>query len=615
MPRNKNLALIADIVLLAILAAILIIHYFHFLAQKWDDAAVMAISYIATLLVVRSALISLKNKKISIDLLASIALAVSIIEGQWTSVIFINLMITSARIFSEYTKNRSYRAIESLLKLKPQKAKIKKDGEFVDVPIEMVKKGDLVLVELGETIPVDGIIEKGEAEVNQASLTGESLPVFKKIGDKVFSSTIVVSGNLIVRSEKIGEETTFSKVIQLVGESRKYKAPISALSSQFAGWYVVLTLAGSVLLYLFSRDISLVLAVLLVSCADDIAVAVPLAFLTSISHAAAKHGAVIKGGDFLEALSKLKVIVLDKTGTLTRGKLKVEEVFAFGNHKNEEVLEIAEALSSMSNHPSSQAIFKYARAKKISGGEPEDFQEYAGKGAAGIYKNKKIASGKLSFFEDLKINISEHQLADINREKERGLSITLISSDNELIGFMALADELRPKTKESISALKKLGARKIVMLTGDNEKIAQRVSDAVGIKEFHANLLPEDKLAYLKKYLGPRHKTAMVGDGVNDAAALSLADVGIAMGAIGSDAAIQSADIALMKDDLTQIPELIKIGKSTLAVVKQDLLIWGAVNIIGLVLVFTHVLGPDGAAAYNFLTDFLPPLNSLRLFK
>ncbi len=611
---KRNIGFSLDIGLLIFLAGVLIIYYFHALSPAADSLIIAIVAYLGALPIFWSALKSARDKKISIDLLASIALIVSLIEKEWPSVIFIGLMITSARIFSDYTKARSRRAIESLLKLKPLKATIDKDGKFVEVPITEVKKGDLVVVDLGERIPVDGIVAKGAAEVDQSSLTGESVPIHKKIGDGVFTSTIVVSGNLFVRAEKIGEETTFAKVINLVEESHKYKAKISTLSGKFSTWYIILTLVGSSLLYIFSQNISLVLSVLLVSCADDVAVAVPLAFLTSIAHSA-KHGAIIKGGDFLEALAKLKVVVVDKTGTLTKGKLKVEEVFAFENEGRKKVLELAATLSMMSNHPSSRAIINYAEERDVPINEPERFKEYVGKGAMAFYKNSEIVSGKVAFFEELKIKHTSHQLDDINREKEKGLSTTLIGYGDKLVGFITLADEIRPEVQKALLDFKNLGIERIIMLTGDNEKIAQRVADAVGIKEFHANLLPEDKINYLKKYLSKKYKTAMIGDGVNDAAVLGLADVGIAMGAIGSDAAIESADIALMKDDLRQAPELMRIGKSTLKIVRQDLMIWGAVNAVGLILVFAGVLGPDGAAAYNFITDFFPLINSLRLFR
>ncbi len=603
-----------DGILWLILAIILIITYFKITPQNFTEIILITVACVTTLPVFFSSIRSLKNKKISTDLLASIALIVSLIEKEWTSVIFINLMITSARILSDYTKNRSRRAIQKLLKLKPQKAKIKTDGGFIEIPVEQVKKGDLILVGLGERIPIDGIVESGEAEVDQSSLTGESLPIFKKRGDEVFSSTMVSSGNFIIRTEKISEETTFAKIIQLVENSQKNKAPISTLSDKFSKWYIILTIIGSFFLYIIFRNVNLVLSVLLVSCADELAIAIPLAFITSITHGA-RHGVIIKGGDFIEALTKSKILIVDKTGTITFGRMKVENIFVFDNKPTEEVLKLAGSISLMSKHPVSKAITKYAKEKNISIREPEKFMEYSGKGAVATYKDRKIFSGKISFFEELKIKITDEELKVIDEEKNKGFNTTLIGLDDRIVGFVTLSDEIRPQIKETILELKKLGIEKTVMLTGDNEKVAQRVASEAGVDEFYANLLPEDKLTHLKKYLSKDYKTIMIGDGINDAAALSLADVGIAMGVIGTDAAIESADIALMRDDLTQIPELMRISKSTLKVVYQNLFLWITLNIIGLTLVFAKILEPDGAAAYNFIFDFFPLLNSLRLFR
>lgn len=591
--------------------AILLLILATFAARNENFFPVVA--FFTTLPILWSALKSLKNKKISIDLLASIALIVSLINKQWTSVLFINLMITSARIFSTYTGARSRRALESLMKLKPQKAKIKIDGGFREVHLSDVRVGDFIVVELGEMIPVDGIVEKGEAEVDQSSLTGESAPVFKKEGDEVFGSTIVSSGNLLIKAGKIGKETVFEKIIDLVEKSQASKARIHTLSDKFSVWYIAIILLTSAALFFFSHNVKLVLSVLLVSCADDVAIAIPLAFLASITHAA-KHGSIIKGGDYLEGLTRARVAVFDKTGTLTKGKLKVEKLFVF-DCPEKEVLGAAGMVSLMSSHPSSHALKRYVDEKGAKISEPEKFEEYAGKGAMAVSGGKTILSGNVSFFQEQGIKIAGARLAEINGQKESGCSVSLIGIGNELAGFFTLVDELRPHAKEMVEGLKKYGIGKIVMLTGDNEKIAQRVAAQTGIGEFHANLLPEDKISYLKKYLNKKNKVIMIGDGVNDAAALSLADVSIAMGGIGSDAAIESADIALMKDDLRQIPELMKIGKSTIKIVHQDLWIWGAVNAVGLVLVFAGVIGPTGAAAYNFITDFFPLLNSMRLFR
>lgn len=575
---------------------------------------IIFVSCVATIPVIMSAIKAVFKRKISVDLLASVALVVSIITKQWSSVVFINLMITSARIFGTYTEAKSHDALESLAKFRPQKARILKGNDVVEISVNEIKIGDSVLVELGEQIPVDGKITKGDAEVDQSSLTGESLLVEKKVGDNVLCSTFVRTGNIVIVAERVGVETTFEKFVNLVKESQTSKASIVTSGEKFSAWYIGGTIIVSALLYLFTKNISLVLGVLLVSCADDIAVAVPLAFLTSIGHAA-RHGAIIKGGNFIEILSKIKVILVDKTGTLTKGKLKVEKIVVFNGWNENDILSHLASVYSVSKHPSAKAVVEYAKNKSINFKESLKAEEFAGKGMIGFVDNEKIISGKQIFLEEFGIKINSEQLDFINKEKDKGYSITFFSIDGKFAGLIEFTDEIRDDIKLTISSLKKSGIEKIIMLTGDNEKIASRVANEIGIDEFHANLLPEDKLNFVKKYSSNNHKIMMIGDGVNDAAALALSDVGIAMGAIGSATAIESADIALMRDDISQVPELLNIGKNTMKIIKQDLVVWGLVNAIGLILVFTKIIGPEGAAAYNFLTDFLPLANSLRLFR
>ena len=611
--KKTNFFLDFNLLLCLILAGTLFFYLFKIPLFR-TELVLIAISVAATSTVFLSATMALKNKKISIDLLASIALSASLFGKEWVAAIFINLMIASARAFMNYVQARSHSAIESLMKSKPEKVKIIENGKIIETPLENVKRGDRIVIDLGERIPVDGVIENGEAMIDQSSLTGESIPVFKKMGDKVLSFTIIFSGHLIVRTEKIGKETTFEKIIALVEQSQLNKAPIYTLVDKFANWYIVLTIAGSLLVYLITRETHLVLGILLVSCADDIAIATPLALMSAITHAA-KHGAIVKGGNFLEGLAKIKTIIFDKTGTLTQGKLKIEGIFSFGPKGEDEVLKLAVIPSSRSNHPIAQTIINYAKEKNIPIVMPEKFEEHGGRGMSAIYKGKKIITGKPSFLKDLKVEMNQQQLSEIKKETSKRLNVTLVAYDNELVGFISLVDELRPKIKETIEELKRLGVEKTMMLTGDNEQIAQRITEEIGIDKFHANLLPKDKVEYYKKYTNKRYKVAMVGDGVNDAPVLALADIGIAMGAIGSDAAIEAADIAMMKDELSQIPELIKIGRSALGVIRQNILMWGILNILGFSLVFLHVLNPSGAAAFNFISDFIPILNSLRLFR
>lgn len=606
-----------DKILLGILIVVLLTHYLDILPLRIDSLVLIAVAILGTLPVVLSAAKALKEKEIGIDLLASVALVFSLLAKEYASAAFINLMLASARILGTYTENRSRQAIQNLLKLKPQKAKIMAGGKIVELPISEIKKGDLVVVGLGDRVPIDGSVVSGEAEVDQSSLTGESLPVDKKIGDSVFSSTLVASGNLIVKTEKIGKETTLEKIIDLVKEAEQRKPGITTLVQIFTAWYVTLMLAGSIVLYLVSRDLSLVLAVVLVICADDIAVAVPLAFIASIGHAA-KKGVIIKGGDFLEALNKAKILIVDKTGTLTRGKLKVENLLVFGDFKLSNVLQLASDASLLSSHPSAKAILRYAEENNIKPRQPDKFREISGKGAEAVVSGKKIIVGKLSFLEEARVKITDHQRHDVDSEKDKGFNTTLIGWNGDLVGFFTLADEIRPDVKNILSEVKDLGIEKIIMLTGDNEKIAARVAGQTGITAYHANLLPEDKLNYLKKYLSKDYKVMAIGDGVNDAALLNAADIGIAMGGIGADVTIESGDIVLMQDNLSQVPETMRLASYTERVSRQDFVIWALTNGAGLYLVFSgfipEIILPTFSAAYNFSTDFIPILNSVRLF-
>lgn len=606
-----------DKIIFAVLAIILVVHALKLLPSDFDFIILITIAAIATLQVAIGAFKELKERRFSIDLLASIALVFSLLAKEYASAVFINLMLTSARILGSYTERRSRQAIESLLKLKPKKSRIKKDGEVMEIAVSKIKVGDLVIVELGERIPIDGKIMEGEAAIDQSSLTGESLPIDKKVGDAVFSSTVVVSGNLLIKTEKIGKETALEKIIELVEQAAAHKPEITTLTDKFTTWYVLLMFAGSAILYAFTQNLTLVLAIVLVVSADDIAVAIPLAFLASIGHAA-KRGVIIKGGDFLEGLSKAKVVIADKTGTLTYGKLKVEDFFVFGDSKPEDVLYLAGVASLLSNHPSAKAILKYVEEKNVKPAEPEKFEEYSGKGSISLVKGKKVFIGKESFFDQSGIKIIEHQRRDITREKDKGLSATLIGYDDNLVGFFTLADEVRHNVKNVLFDLKNLGIEKIVMLTGDNEKIAGRVASAIGVTDYHANLLPEDKIKYLKKYLNKNYKTIAIGDGVNDAALLNAADIGIAMGGIGADVTVESGDIVLMADDLSKLPETMRLAKYTNRVARQDFVIWAVTNGVGLYLVFSGFIPalilPTFASAFNFFTDFVPILNSVRLF-
>jgi len=601
--------------LLVALFVVLIFYYANFLPSKFSDPVLAFFASIATLPVLASAFASIREKKISVDLLAGIALLFSLINREWASAVFINSMLTSARLFSSYTEKKSRSVIKSLLKIRPQKVKIKKGKDVFEESVSRVKKGDLLVIELGDRIPVDGVVVSGEAMIDQSSLTGESIPVCKKKGDKVLSSTLNVSGTIVLKTEKVGKNTVFEKIIRLVEASQKEKVGIRSLADKFASVYVVMAFLGAIVLYLVFRDPALVLSVLLVTCADDIAVAVPMAFAAAMG-SAAQSGIIVKGGEYLEVLTKVKTVILDKTGTITKGKMQVREIVPQQGFDKDEVLKLAAIADFFSKHPIAKAIVECAKKRGIKYEEPEEYEEASGRGAVALFKGKKVVCGRLSFLQEYGIKTKKWQIEKMNKLKEeKAANVLPVGFDKEIVGFLVLADETRPEVKKAIDSLRSLGVKKFVILTGDNEKAAAQAAEETGIKEYYANLLPEEKVKYVKKHLGGEDKVAMVGDGINDAASLAISDVGIAMGAIGTDAAIEAADVALMKDDISKIPEAVKLSRKVMSIAWQDFWIWGIVNFIGLFLVFSKIIGPEGAAAYNFITDFLPLLNSLRLFK
>lgn len=573
-----------------------------------------AITFLGLIPVAKSALESLRERRVNVDLLATIALLLSLIVQEWGSVLFINIMLTGARLLDLYTRRRVRTSLESLMKLKPSKARILREKKTEEVLLEHLQPEDLVVVNLGEQIPVDGQVFDGTASVDQSSLTGESVPVLRKKGDRVFSATVVVSGNLVVRTERVGAETTFERMIKLVESSQASKSRMKTLGERFASSYIIIMLIVSVAVYLLTFDQNLVLAIVLVVCADDIAIAIPLAYIASVGTAARK-GIIIKGADFLERAANITTLIVDKTGTLTMGRLVVKKIYTFGNTPLKEALLVSGLTCKRSTHPVAQAILAYAENQGLACSNPDRFEEIEGRGICSSTDGKEVILGRSEYLSECGVVIPQEVAAAIAQEAARGNNTTLIAYNGKIVGLFALADEVRPTVKETILRLKKTGIMKTVMLTGDNQGVAKTIAQEVGVDTYYAGLLPEHKVAVLEKFLAPRTTVAMIGDGVNDAAVLARADIGIAMGGIGSDAAIDSANIVLMKDDFSKLLELRGLARKVINASYINFAIWGITNVIGLYLVFTHVLTPAGAAAYNFVTDFFPIANSLRLFR
>ena len=609
--NSINTKILFNQILIGVLAFALIINLTY--KSYLEETFLIVLSYIAVAPVVYSALRALIKKKITIDLLASIALVFTFIQGEWVSAVFINLMLASARLFSAYTERRTENIISHLLKLRPSTVTMQVGETVKDIPLEDVKVGDHIIVESGNRIPVDGTVFQGEASIDQSTLTGESQPVSKKSGDQVFSSTLNTYGSIIVKVEKVGADTTLEKMITLVDEASRAKTKTETMADKFSAWYIVIMLVGSFIIYIVTKDLNIVLGVLLVTCADDIAVAVPLGFTVAIAKAA-KHGIIVKGSAVMEKVRNIDVFVTDKTGTLTRGASKIVETKKYSNITDDELYRILSICVADSKHPTSIAIANYLKEKEVSLLAPDEVNEYPGDGILVKKDGITYAEGKLAFIKRLGAEVSAEIELDIRNAEKTGLSVSVLSRENIIIGYLSYEDDIKKYVKESIEETKEMGVKSWFMLTGDNEYVAHRVAEKVGIDEFKANLVPEDKLNEIKKLKAKGLKIAMMGDGVNDAASLALADVSFAMGAIGSDASIEAADITLMHDDVRRVPEAMLLSKESIRIVKQNFAIWAVSNVVGLFLVFSGRIGPMGASLFNFITDFLPILNVFQIY-
>ncbi|MFA6601507.1 MAG: cation-translocating P-type ATPase [Candidatus Paceibacterota bacterium] len=602
-----------DSVLIATTIFFLLVSFFF--QTPWSDPVLGILSFLGLLPVAISAVRSALKKKVSVDLLASIALIFSLLAGEWFSASFITLMLAFARVFDRLTQARAKKIIQSLLKYHVESVRLQVGETVKDVHISQVKPGDLVVVDAGDRLPVDGVIVSGNAEINESSLSGESELVSKKPGDKVFTSTVNESGSLVVRTEKIGADTTLSRIISLVEEASRSKSQAERSADRFSEWYISLVLLASIIMYVLGLNYTEILAILLVVCADDIAVAVPLAFTAAISRLA-KRGVIVKGSDALEQLSKVKYILTDKTGTLTKGKPKIVNVKTYGKLTTDQVLEIAGMGASESKHAVSGAIVSYLKTKSLKIHAPHQYVEISGQGVSFSHDKNEMLLGRLSLMERKQIRLPAELKRDVNTEKDSGRGVTMVALNGEVIGLLSYEDELRPKMKEIIDETKTLGVREWHMLTGDNEHAACLVAGELGISHPHSSMTPEGKVEFVREFEKKKKKgevVAYIGDGVNDAASLALTDVSIAMGGIGSDAAIEAADVAIMHDHLNRLPVILQTAKEVRRIMKQCFIIWAVTNIIGLGLVVFGVIGPVGAAVFNFATDFVPIGNALRV--
>jgi heavy metal translocating P-type ATPase len=572
------------------------------------------LSFVGSLPTLSGAYMELKKKRLSIDVFNYFAMVVCFITGEFPSAAFIVLMLAFARLLEWKTESRMTDAVKELLDQKPKTAN-RENGTVVDViPIEDVRKGDNLIVKAGESIPVDGVVVFGKTEVNESLITGESLPVEKLIGDEVLASTINITNVIKMQATRVGKDSTLEQMARLIRDAQRHKSDAQKLADVFASYFFPVVLVGGLLTYIFTRSTQMVAALFLVACADDMAVAIPLAVTATLGQAA-KRGIVIRGGKFIEPLAKVKTIVLDKTGTLTYGKFFVKEIHREEGINEEDFWTAIAIAEKYSEHPIGKALFHEAIKKVSVVPNALKYQVYKGAGVYARYGKDDIVVGTIDILKEHEA-VFPRGLQKRVQEKfsESAGSIIFVAINKIFVGYLVILDAPREGVKESIEKLRVLGVEKILILTGDKQAAAAYMAETVGITEYYAELYPEDKVAHIKELLKNHGPLVMIGDGVNDAPALALADVGIAMGKGGSAITAHTADVVFLNDNLIELPALIELCRRSRKVIYTDMITWFVTNFIGFALVFSGFLTPARAALYNFLGDFAPILNSSSLF-
>jgi P-type Cu+ transporter len=594
--------------------------------------------------VIRAAL----QGKVLAHTLMTVGVLAAILVGEWATAAVIVFLMRAGDYAERFTAERARRAVKDLASMAPQTARVERDGQEIQVDIAELRVGEIVVVRPGEKIPVDAQVISGHATIDQAAITGESMPVEASAGSKVFAATIARLGSLRIQATHIGPDTTFGRVIKMVESAEAHRADVQRVADRFSGYYLPIVATIAALTFLIRRDPLATAAVLVVACSCSFALATPIAMLASIG-AGAKRGLLIKGGKYLEALYRADTLLIDKTGTLTMGKPQITHLIAANGRPDRwetislleqqaisrhhlEVLKVAASAEHYSEHPIAEAVRQTAQEHELGVYELQDFQAIPGMGIQARINGNTITVGNRRMVAEILQNGGDRAtnhydalLLQAGRLEGMGETVLFVTQDGEITGLLAAADTLRAEVPRAIAAVSELGIQQIELLTGDNDRTAAALVESLTVGgqnhkplpglRYRANLLPEDKIAIVKEYQAQGRTVIMVGDGVNDAPALAQADVGIAMGAAGTDIAIEAAHIALMREDWELVPEVLRIAKRTMKVVKMNIAFTAVYNLLGLSLAALGFLPPIFAAAAQSIPDLGILANSSRLLR
>jgi len=581
--------------------------------REWmsRDWLALAATLIGGYPIFEEALENLRKRRMTMELSMTIALVAGLCIGQFFTALVIAFFVLFAELVEGYTVGGGRRAIEKLIEALPRQVTVRRDGRERELTTQEVGRGEIIIIRPGSRIPADGEVRKGHSFVDQSSITGESLPIEKVEGSKVFAGTINKDGVLEVRVEKIGCDTTFGKIIQIVEQAEKSKAPVQRISDRLAAGLVYFALGAAMLTFVVTRNLTSTIAVIIVAGACGVAAGTPLAVLAGIG-SAARRGIIIKGGLYLEQLSQIDTVVLDKTGTLTLGVPEVTSITTLNDASEDEVLQTAAIAEQHSEHPLGEAIVRRARERNIPLREYANLRYLPGKGLTCDDNGSEILVGSRALFEEHSVSVPAEFAAQCAGARSAGQTTVLVGRGRRIFGAVTLADQLRTEAMQAVIRLKSLGLRTI-LLTGDSSKTAKAIGDSLGVDEAIGDLLPQQKVEKVRELLRGGRKVAMVGDGVNDAPALAEATVGVAMGQ-GTDVALETADVTLMTSDLSRLSEVLAISKRCYRVIMFNF--WGTIGVdtVGITLAFFGLLAPIVAALIHVGSELAFILNSARLF-
>jgi len=549
---------------------------------------------------------SVRHRQVTAHTLMTLGVLAALIAGQWVTALLVVFFMRIGDYVESYTAEQTRRALRELARLAPQTARVIRGKEEVEIPVSAIRVGDVIVVRPGEKIAVDGDVISGHATVDQATITGEAMPIEVGPGATVYAATIASTGSIRVQARYVGSDTTFGRILKLVEEAEANKGEVQRFADKFTAYYLPIVAGIALLTFIIRRDPMATVAVLVVACSCSIALATPIAMLASIG-SAAKKGLMIKGGKYIELLDKVDVLLIDKTGTLTLGRPQISEIIPLNGLDEDDLLMLAASAEKYSEHPLAEAVRNAAADRGLSIIEPSNFKAVPGMGIRADVNGVTVTVGNRQF-------VRAQNVPEAVAPETQGKTLLFVAEDDAIGGILTISDTLRDEVPEALDEVRNLGIHRIELLTGDNERSAAALANQLGL-EYQAELMPEDKIAIVQSYQRQGHMVLMVGDGVNDAPALAQADVGVAMGVAGSDVALEAAHVALMRDDWRLVPELLKISQRTMGVVRLNLGFTAVYNVLGLTLAAAGILPPVLAAAAQSLPDLGILANSARLLR